>query len=311
MTSMVSRCERSFCYRVRLSSQSTRVTKGLADFGRASPGLTVFEARRCGFRSRFRLASHARASPVTSFTIVNCNAADDAFSGFSLPTVRVLTLRDISLPPPSPLATLEHSEAFRMHAFEVVTRLQSLTTDEFNFLLHFPLRQRRFSSHRSPTSSLEHIHFIKLAHLSYLVDQLPTGTAAINLKTLQLTPANSFLPGSASSEKADIHFDSLLAPFRASHAALVHLEKLVLDEKYLIWLESGEKRVEELLETCEKKGVEVKFVESPPEMERGGRRRAGTTAITAARERRAQSVSGPLSGLTGGLNMRRYTSALV
>jgi hypothetical protein len=150
-----------------------------------------------------------------------------------------------------------------------------------------------------------------LAHLSYLIDQLPTGSAALSLKILQLTPPNSFLPGSASIEKADIHFESLLAPFRTPHPSLAHLTQLILDEKYLIWLEAGEKRVGEVLEICEKKGIEVKFVESPPEMERGGRRRTGTTAITAARERRAQSVSGSLSMLTGGANIRRYTSALV
>ncbi|GAA5994454.1 hypothetical protein JCM5350_007040 [Sporobolomyces pararoseus] len=272
------------------------------------PGLNTFEARRCGFRSRFRLATHARASPITSFQLINCTAQDDAFSGFHLPYLRYLFLLDISLPPPSPLATLEHSEAFKLHAYDVVPRLTSLTTDEFNFLLHFPLRQRRFSPGRPATSNLEHLHFVKLTHLSYLIDQLPP---TLPLKTLQLTPTNSFLPGSASTEKADIHFDSLLAPFENSHPSLAQLGQLILDEKYLIWLETGEKRVEELLKHCEKKGIDVRFVESPPELERGGRRRTGTTAITAARERRAQSVSGSLSLLTGGANIRRYTSALV
>jgi len=84
-----------------------------------------------------------------------------------------------------------------------------------------------------------------------------------------------------------------------------------LDEKYLIWLEHGEKRIEQLLGVCDKRGIEVRFVESPPELERGGRRRAGTGAISAARERRAQSVSGSLSMLVGGTNVRRYTSALI
>ncbi|GAA5895719.1 uncharacterized protein JCM6883_001599 [Sporobolomyces salmoneus] len=243
--------------------------------------LNSFEARRCGFRSRFRLANNARASHVTSFSLVNCTAHDDAFSGFSLPNLRSLTLRDISLPPPSPLATLEHSEAFKIHAHEVIPRLRSLTVDEYNFLLHFPLPRRAIST------TLEYIHLYKLAHLSYLIDQLPSSLA---LKTIQLTPPNSFLPDSASVEKADVHFESLLAPFRSYQPALARLTQVILDEKYLIWLETGEKRVGELLEICEKRGIEMKFVESPPELERGGRRRTGTTAIMLARERRTQSL---------------------
>ena len=274
--------------------------------------LRTFEACRSGFRSRFRLVSQARASPLTSFSIINCTAHDDAFSGFTLPHLRSLTLRDISLPPPSPLATLEHSEAFKTLAYETIPRLSHLTTDEYNFLLHFPLRQRRFSSSRFPTSSLNSLHLIKLTHLSPLIDQLPTGPSLLPLSTLQLTPTSSFLPGSTSLEKSDAHFDSLLVPFLPIlHPALKNLSQLILDEKYLIWLELGEQRIEKLLQACEKRGIEVRFVESPPEMERGGRRRAGTGVISAARERRAQSVSGNLSIMVGGANVRRYTSALI
>ncbi|GAA5926858.1 uncharacterized protein JCM15063_000388 [Sporobolomyces koalae] len=273
------------------------------------PSLRAFEARRCGFRSRFRLVAQARPSPLSTFSIINCTAHDDAFSGVALPFLRTLTLRDISLPPPSPLATLEHSEAFQSLAFEVVPHLISLTTDEHNFLLHFPLRQRRFASHRSPTSTLEHLHLVKLTHLSYLVDHLPTGIATLPLRTLQLTPSNSFLPGSASTEKADSHFESLLAPFRQRHPALEQLTELVLDEKYLIWLESGEHRVEELLKLCATRQIRTRFEESPTELERGGRTRTGSSVIRLARERRAQSVSGSISAWTNAPTIRRYMSA--
>ncbi|GAA6060566.1 hypothetical protein JCM10212_006801 [Sporobolomyces blumeae] len=248
------------------------------------PNLKTFEAHRTGFRSRFRLVSQARASPVTTFSVVNCTAHDDAFSGFTLPYVRTLELRAISLPPPSPLAVLEQSEAFKLHAFDVVPRLDKLTTDAYNFALHFPLKQRRFSTARAPTSDLTYLHLVKFSLLAPLVDLLPTGPATMPLSTLRLTPPTSFLPGSVSPEKAEAHFVSLLTPFRLGHAALTNLSTLVLDEQYLAWLESGLERArfEELFDLCERADVEVRFEPSLPELERGGRprRRRMTTTTT-------------------------------
>ncbi|CEQ41151.1 SPOSA6832_02842 [Sporobolomyces salmonicolor] len=229
---------------------------------------------------------------------------DDAFSGFSLPSLRNLTLRDISLPPPSALATLEPSDAFKIHAVDAVRGVGSLSADETHLAFFVDAAQRRFSPDRPVLARLEHLQIVKFSSLSYLLGLLPTGSSALPLRTLHLIPPSSFLPVSTSRDKADAHFESLVAPFRSFphgriHPVLKWLDELVLDEKYLVWLEHGEERVEEVMYLCEKNEIEVRFEQTPVGMEIGRRRRANT----------GETRSSMSNVLTGGSRVRRYTSA--
>ncbi|GAA5928196.1 hypothetical protein JCM1841_003819 [Sporobolomyces salmonicolor] len=268
------------------------------------PHLRTFEVTRCGFRSRFRSVSQSRPSPISTLSLTNCTAHDDAFSGFSLPSLRNLTLRDISLPPPSALATLEPSDAFKIHAVDAVRGVGSLSADETHLAFFVDAAQRRFSPDRPVLARLEHLQIVKFSSLSYLLGLLPTGSSALPLRTLHLIPPSSFLPVSTSRDKADAHFESLVVPFRSFphgriHPVLKWLDELVLDEKYLVWLEHGEERVEEVMYLCEKNEIEVRFEQTPVGMEIGRRRRANT----------GETRSSMSNVLTGGSRVRRYTSA--
>ncbi|EGU11245.1 Proteophosphoglycan ppg4 [Rhodotorula toruloides ATCC 204091] len=217
------------------------------------PTLRTFSASRCGFRSRFRAVASSRPSPITSLSLTTCTGHHDSFSGFSLPNLSTLTIWDISLPPPSPLAVWEPSEAFRALAAEVGAQLRDVTVDEhhFNYLFPLPrLTQRQIVLHQ--------LCIIKLSLLPLAIDLLPLpspfpSTLFKGLKELHLVPPPSFLPASTSSEKADTHFGALLAPFHqlsgrsagSIHPALKGLETLTLDWRYGAW-DTSDSRLKKL-----------------------------------------------------------------
>ncbi|BGP33516.1 hypothetical protein JCM10296v2_005320 [Rhodotorula toruloides] len=240
------------------------------------PTLRTFSASRCGFRSRFRAVASSRPSPITSLSLTTCTGHHDSFSGFSLPSLSTLTIWDISLPPPSPLAVWEPSEAFRALAAEVGAQLRDVTVDEHHFNYLFPLPRldnRQIVLHR--------LCIVKLSLLPLSIDLLPLpspfpSTPFRGLRELHLVPPPSFLPASTSAEKADTHFGALLAPFhqlsgRAAgsiHPALKGLETLTLDWRYGVW--DSDSRLERLREVCEKHGVEGKGRASDEDDEREG-----------------------------------------
>lgn len=237
------------------------------------PTLGAFSASRCGFRSRFRAVAASRPSPVTSLSLTFCTGHHDSFSGFSLPNLSTLSLWDISLPPPSPLAVLEPSEAFRALAADVAPQLRNVTVDEHHFHYLYPLS--RLADTRRPVA-LDKLRIVKLSLLPLVVDLLPLpspfpSTPYNGLRQLHLVPPPSFLPQSTSREKADAHFSALVAPFHQQlsspptragpgslHPALRGLDKVVLDWRYGVWeSEAREPRLERLRVCCDSAGVEV------------------------------------------------------
>ncbi|KAL7339820.1 Proteophosphoglycan ppg4 [Rhodotorula toruloides] len=223
------------------------------------PTLRTFSASRCGFRSRFRAVASSRPSPITSLSLTTCTGHHDSFSGFFLPSLSTLAIWDISLPPPSPLAVWEPSEAFRTLAAEVGAQLRDVTVDEHHFNYLFPLPrlapQRQVVLHR--------LCIIKLSLLPLAIDLLPLpspfpSTSFKGLRELHLVPPPSFLPASTSAEKADTHFSALLAPFHqlagrgagSIHPALKGLQTLTLDWRYGVWETSGEGRLKRLRSVC-------------------------------------------------------------
>ncbi|BGP25949.1 hypothetical protein JCM10295v2_004892 [Rhodotorula toruloides] len=230
------------------------------------PSLRTFSASRCGFRSRFRAVAASCPSPITSLSLTTCTGHHDSFSGFSLPNLIILKIWDISLPPPSALATLERSEAFRVLAGPVAPQIRDATVDEHHFNYLYPLP--RSSSRRLV---LERLCIIKLSLLPLAIDLLPLpspfpSTPFGGVRELHLVPPPSFIPASTSAEKADAHFGAMLAPFHqltrrfeegSLHPALKGLEKLTLDWRYGAWLSSAEPRLKRLMQVCERLGVEV------------------------------------------------------
>ncbi|GAA5983852.1 hypothetical protein JCM11641_006397 [Rhodosporidiobolus odoratus] len=241
--------------------------------------LKFLSANRCGFRSRFRAVITSRPSPLTSLSLTNITAQDDGFSGFTLPHLTQLTICDIYLPPHSPLAVLEPSEAFKPFGPQVVRQLSKLTTDEWHFSFFFPLSTTKS---RTAPCALQHLHLLKLTHLSPLLDSLSTSSSSShtplpNLLTLHLSPTLSFTPTSSSPEKASSHFASLLSPFRVSAPhpppSLKNAQHLVLDARYAVWLDQGNEEMRELLERVQVAGLQLVFEEGKEEDGEGGRRR--------------------------------------
>ncbi|GAA5888600.1 hypothetical protein JCM6882_009014 [Rhodosporidiobolus microsporus] len=275
------------------------------------PHLKHLTATRCGFRSRFRLSTYARPSPLTSLSLTHSTAHDDALTGFSLPHLSRLRVHSVHLPPPSALAVLEPSCAFERLGREVARQLESLKTDEQHFGFFFPL-----SASSSKTAiKLTHLRLIKLSHLSPLLDALPP-SASSSLKILHLSPPASFLPSQTSPDKRLAHFSSLLAPFRASSpllpAPLRGMETLVLDGRYQRWRDApaeeadgAQEDVKELLERVEKAGggrVEVRFEEGAAGEEEGGltrRARGASESAGAGGRRRGSSMGALLMGGSG------------
>ncbi|GAA5843487.1 hypothetical protein JCM11251_001420 [Rhodosporidiobolus azoricus] len=297
------------------------------------PTLKHLTATRCGFRSRFRLSPSPTLSHLTTLSFTHCTAHDDALTGFSLPHLTALKIHSVYLPPPSALAVLEPSSAFEKLARETARQLVRLETDELNFGFFFPLPSPAPTRGQGQGQiKLQHLHLLKLSHLSPLVDALPPSTSS-SLRTLHLSPPTSFLPSSTSPEKRFSHFASLLAPFRASAPNLPlplrRLETLVLDDKYAKWLESesdceeeggareGKDDTEELVERVERAGVAVRFEEAREDdgllvRERGRGRGRGLSASKGAS---GSSSPGVVSGRAeggdqggGGAGRRRGSS---
>jgi hypothetical protein len=243
---------------------------------------------RCGFRSRFRLVASARPSHLESLSLTRCTGHHDSFSGFSLPYLQDLTIWNLSLPPPSPLATLEGSEAFRLLAHEVAARLRSAVVDEQHFHYLFPIALS--DGGQVSGSQLETLTLVRLGHLPTILDQLrfraPASSVRVqSIKKLHLVPPPSFVPGATSPERASAHFQSLVAPFLStSHAsagqdecpaALKGVETIVLDWRYGAWLALGPSKSEEstklaeFVAKCERAGIRV-VVEEVPEPSTGG-----------------------------------------
>ncbi|GAA6016211.1 hypothetical protein JCM10207_000433 [Rhodosporidiobolus poonsookiae] len=221
------------------------------------PKLKTVTATRCGFRSRFRQVIASKPSHITTLSLTTCTAHDDAFANFTLPSLTTLTLHSIHLPPPSALATLEPSDAFRLLATQVAPHLESLTTDPAHLGFFFPFPRR------TTQCALTSLHLVKLTSLDTVLDALPAAHRTA-LHTLSLTPSPTFTPTSTSPERAAAHFAALLAPFRA-HApaappALEGAERIVLDGRtYGAWYDRGEEAVVELVERAGKLGIEVVF----------------------------------------------------
>ncbi|GAA5864706.1 hypothetical protein JCM8547_008276 [Rhodosporidiobolus lusitaniae] len=262
------------------------------------PTLKTLTATRCGFRSRFRLSGASRPCPLTSLSIINCTAHDDALSGFTLPHLTHLVIHDVSLPPPSALAVLEPSDAMKRLGKEVAHQLTHLETDEAHFSFFFPLEPVTLPSGRvkSPPCRLTHLTLLKLSHFSPLLHDLPPASL-LPLTHLTLSPPSSFLPGQTSPDRASSHFSSLLSPFRSSAPALPpslsHLRHLELDGRYRYWSalpgEEGEE-MRELLVRLDKAGVEWKWGE-----ERDGgesRRRRQRTALVDFLQDPARAMGG-------------------
>lgn len=232
---------------------------------------------RCGFRSRFRIVAAARPSHLESLSLTRCTGHHDSFSGFSLPDLVHLTIWNVSLPPPSALATLEGSEAFRLLGHEVAPRLQSAVVDEQHFHYMFPLALSGGGHH--PRSRLEHLTIVRLSHLPTVLDQMRYRAPASSLRvksvrTLRLVPTPSFTPGATSAERAMIHFQALVAPFRALPAGetcptgLKGIETVRLDWRYGAWLAlcpstAESAKLAEFVSRCEDAGIEV-VVEAAP-----------------------------------------------
>ncbi|BGP49656.1 hypothetical protein JCM10450v2_005559 [Rhodotorula kratochvilovae] len=208
------------------------------------PALRSLSATRCGFRSRFRSFDASRSSSLTSLSLTNCTAQHDAFSGFSLPTLTHLRVWDLSLPPPTPMATVEASEAFRSIAADVAPRLQDAAVDAQHLSYLFPPpRASLFRALRPASCALTRLSLIKLASLSAALDALPPSTGS-TLRTLHLAPPPSFLPHCTSPERAEAHFGALLSAFQRGggtgaasvHPALASLAEVHLDRRYGAWL---------------------------------------------------------------------------
>ncbi|GAA5998493.1 uncharacterized protein JCM10292_002734 [Rhodotorula paludigena] len=205
------------------------------------PALRHFSASRCGFRSRFRLVSAARPAHLLSFSLVNCTGHHDSFSGFSLPDLTHLRIWDISLPPPTPMATIEPSEAFRQLAGEVGHQVLDVTVDEQHLQYLYPPSPS--SPRTAAPPALKRLVLVKTTLLPLALDAFPPNT---RLSTLRLVPPPTFLPHCTSPERAEAHFAALLGPFMrggqrgiavgAIHPALEALEELVLDWRYGAWL---------------------------------------------------------------------------
>ncbi|GAA5991132.1 hypothetical protein JCM10908_006553 [Rhodotorula pacifica] len=246
------------------------------------PPLRKLSVTRCGFRSRFRLVAAARPSHLESLSLTRCTGHHDSFSGFSLPQLRDLTIWNVSLPPPSPLATLEGSEAFRLLAQDVAPRLRSAIVDEQHFHYLFPLALS--DGGRVPHSQLEALTLVRLGHLPTVLEQLrfraPASSVRVHsIKKLHLVPTPSFIPGATSAERALTHFQALVAPFLASSntspgedtrpIALKGVETIVLDWRYGAWLALGPTKSDEsakladFVSRCERAGITVVVNEAP------------------------------------------------
>lgn len=252
------------------------------------PALRKLSVTRCGFRSRFRLVASARPSHLASLSLTRCTGHHDSFTGFSLPHLRDLTIWSLSLPPPSPLATLEGSEAFRLLAHEVAPQLRSAVVDEQHFHYLFPLALS--AGGQVPRSELEHLTLVRLGHLPVVLDQLrfraPASSVRVDsIRTLHLVPAPSFVPGATSPERALLHFQALVAPFSAmspsaltgqgqGHTAerpigLKGVETVVLDWRYGAWLALGptqsseSDKLADFVARCECVGIAVVVNEDP------------------------------------------------
>ncbi|BGP41509.1 hypothetical protein JCM10449v2_005498 [Rhodotorula kratochvilovae] len=193
---------------------------------------------------QFVLHPASRSSSLTSLSLTNCTAQHDAFSGFSLPTLTHLRVWDLSLPPPTPMATVEASEAFRSIAADVAPRLQDAAVDAQHLSYLFPPpRASLFRALRPASCALTRLSLIKLASLSAALDALPPSTGS-TLRTLHLAPPPSFLPHCTSPERAEAHFGALLSAFQRGggtgaasvHPALASLAEVHLDRRYGAWL---------------------------------------------------------------------------
>ncbi|GAA5902210.1 hypothetical protein JCM8208_002505 [Rhodotorula glutinis] len=213
------------------------------------PSLRHLSATRCGFRSRFRSFEARKASHLRSLALTNCTAQHDAFAGFTTPDLVKLRVWDMSLPPPTPMATVEESEACRTLAHEAASRLEDVACD-FQHLAYLfpPPRHHPPLFRRTAPVALRHLTLVKLSSLSRALETLPAA-AASTLSTLLLVPTPSFLPHCTSPDRAEAHFAALVAPFQPGgataavapgnasvHAALASLRTLRLDWRYTAWL---------------------------------------------------------------------------
>ncbi|GAA6032077.1 hypothetical protein JCM8097_007056 [Rhodosporidiobolus ruineniae] len=224
------------------------------------PTLKALTATRCGFRSRFRDVGSAKPSHLTSLSLTSCTAHDDAFAGFTLPSLTHLRLFDVYLPPFSPLSELEPSDAFKALGAKVAAQLHELETDEAHFGLFFPLP--RYVGREGPVRcKLRTLRLVKLQHLERVLDALPSSSSSVvgGLETLHFSPPTSFLSTHTSADRATAHFSSLLSPFRASSPAappsLRNVKTLLLDARYAAWLEAGDEDAKELVERAERAGL--------------------------------------------------------
>ncbi|GAA5850034.1 hypothetical protein JCM9279_004890 [Rhodotorula babjevae] len=213
------------------------------------PSLRHLSATRCGFRSRFRSFEARKASHLRSLALTNCTAQHDAFAGFTTPDLVQLRVWDMSLPPPTPMATVEESEACRALAHEAASRLEDVACDFQHLAYLFPApRHHPPLFRRTAPVALCHLTLVKLSSLSRALETLP-GAAATSLSSLHLVPTPSFLPHCTSPDRAEAHFAALVAPFQpggataavapgnaSAHAALASLRTLRLDWRYTAWL---------------------------------------------------------------------------
>jgi len=211
--------------------------------------LRHLSATRCGFRSRFRSFEARKASHLRSLALTNCTAQHDAFAGFTTPDLVQLSVWDMSLPPPTPMATVEESEACRTLAHEAASRLEDVACDFQHLAYLFPApRHHPPLFRRTAPVALRHLTLVKLSSLSRALETLPVA-AANTLSSLHLVPTPSFLPHCTSPDRAEAHFAALVAPFQpggataavapgsaSAHAALGSLRTLRLDWRYTAWL---------------------------------------------------------------------------
>lgn len=259
------------------------VSERTTDFKTPRAALRKLTITRCGFRSRFRIVAAARPSHLETLSLTRCTGHHDSFSGFSLPHLKDLTVWSLSLPPPSPLATLEGTEAFRLLANQVAPQLSAATVDEQHFHYLFPLALSGGSG-TAPRSKLEQLTLVRLGHLPTVLEQLrfcppASSTRVTSVKKLHLVPTPSFMPGATSPERANTHFQALLAPFQSMPVGetrpvgLVGVETIVLDWRYGAWLavvdlESEKSSAEsaklaDFVARCELAGIHVVVNEAP------------------------------------------------
>ncbi|GAA5879613.1 hypothetical protein JCM3774_004285 [Rhodotorula dairenensis] len=295
------------------------------------PHLRELSVTRCGFRSRFRLVASARPSHLESLSLTRCTGHHDSFTGFSLPNLRDLTVWSLSLPPPSPLATLEGSEAFRLVAQEVAPQLRSAVVDEQHFHYLFPIALS--DGAQVPRAKLERLTLVRLGHLPTVLDQLrfrpPASSVRVDsITTLHLVPAPSFVPGATSPERALIHFQALVAPFLSSPtlppttahgdsserpAGLKGIDMVILDWRYGAWLALGPTaksdsdepvgaKLADFVARCERAGIAVIVNENPAAI--GGEDFYGP----AMGARRASAMNQPPTAVSDPMGLARTRS---